>query len=282
MSWTIEEKEFVILNYTTMGATQCAKKLNRVPNTVTCLARRLGIKRIHEHLVHNIDDFLTITRPEIAYFLGFMWADGTSNCNTLSCEFLSTDAIELIPLFQTIADCWITNRKREGRSEQTTVRIVDKRLMGFLKKTDFLQKSGGSPNKLLSTIPVELHPFWFRGLWDGDGNWYHNEKSIIATLAGCYEQNWDFAETLLGKLNVKYQIRRDIRPNGKSSVIRTWGLDGPRKLAEFMYSSLQEIGLSRKKVNAIHIINRKRKPRAVLLERDSLGKFMPRSKVGDV
>jgi hypothetical protein len=125
--------------------------------------------------------------------------------------------------------------------------------MNFLIENDYDKKSYTSANKILSKIPNEIKHYWFRGLIDGDGCFYHYTPKKGSTLrqfvlTSTYEQDWTYFENLCKELEIKYTIKRIKNIKSASSVIRITNKKGIKKLGEYIYQNFKKdsIGLIRK------------------------------------
>ena len=100
----------------------------------------------------------------------------------------------------------------------------------------------------------ELQLFFLRGLIDGDGNFYLNEKDKYGqfTLASNINQDWTYLQNYLKEFNP--HINTSEKKSGKSSVLRITGKDNITKFIKFLkYDSIQ-IGLNRKIEKALSIL----------------------------
>ena len=152
-TFTKKEIEFLKENANSFGAYVCSIKLNRSFTTVVAKLRRENIpykykktnktKEEIEKLEFKEDDKLFIdfnfnttnTPKELAYFLGFFWADGTINSEKyVHIEIASEDGKELQTIFSKLCNSfYISYRKREGRKEQMSFFYKDEKFCNFLK-----------------------------------------------------------------------------------------------------------------------------------------------------
>ena len=130
------------------------------------------------------------------------------------------------------------------------IHTSNKLLVNFLIKNNYGPHNIKSADRILKNIPSHLYKYWYRGLIDGDGCWYINEKNYNYqfSLAGSYKQDWSYFEHLLNKLKIKYSVQRRIQNNNKSSCIRITNKHGIIKLGNFIYNNykIDNIGLKRK------------------------------------
>ena len=94
--WNQEEDDFILKNYPLKGKIYCAENLKRSPHNIQSRASKLkcytdpevaslnrsnsqknnSYNRQNSDFKVNIEKFLDIKTKEVAYFLGFFWADG--------------------------------------------------------------------------------------------------------------------------------------------------------------------------------------------------------------
>jgi hypothetical protein len=259
--WSEKDIEFLKENYPRKGKDFCSKVLGRSGSSVFKKANRLGItvdkdvKSINNKVAQikhqndrsnddfnvNIEQFISIKKPEIAYLLGFLWADGYITRNEIRLEIVKKDMTDIKKVLDSIGTWTYSDRQRKNWQVVTRATTSNKKLMLFLKENDYDKKSYVSADKILSKIPDELKHYWFRGLIDGDGNIYPPKKRI--SISGSYDQNWFFIIDLCSMMDANCNIYKIDKIN-KSSVIEINGTNGC-KFGEFIYSGLI-FGLSRK------------------------------------
>jgi hypothetical protein len=172
---TTEQETVIREYYSTKGLAFCARLLGLSKSFISKHANFLGIKTKAEQTYAFLDQFLDIKDPYVAYFLGFMWADGNIDYNSIRLEISDTDAQELKPLFGKIGVWKTSSRQRYKKGKKfgslmTCFRLSDKKLASLLRDCDYKIKSTVSPNKILNKIPSDLHKYFWRGYLDGDGN----------------------------------------------------------------------------------------------------------------
>lgn len=200
----------------------------------------------------DIKQFLNIHKPEVAYFLGFLWADGYLNKNTneVSIGIISKDMDILFPTFKKIGIWNKYEYKRKKWQQQTEIKFSNFYIHEFLKNNDYLDKSTKSPEKILSKIPEELKHYFFRGLSDGDGCFYYHNSGIYQfSISGTYNQDWGAFNDLLKYLHVEnFKLKQTILKNSKSSAIRITNKKGVILFGNYIYKNYEydKIGLDRK------------------------------------
>ncbi len=223
------------------------------------------MSKTHQYKVEPTQ-FINVQTPQIAYLLGLLWADGyvkviyrksqRTPAYKIETTMVSEDLDTLIPLFNSVGKWCIYHRTRKKRKPQTTILTNNQPLVEYLQQNDYGVKSIESACKILSKIPTELHKYWFRGVSDGDGCFYVNEKNRQCqfSITSEYEQKWNYFESLLNKLNIKYGIQRLIRKKKnkkkptKHSSLRITSKIGVVGFGNYIYNGYTEdgIGLKRK------------------------------------
>jgi len=270
--WSIEDDNWLINNYKNLGPDKSASELglrkSQIENRVFKLNLKLptefknSLQSIKpENCNINPELFYNISTKEISYLLGLIWADGFLNPSkngknsNLGFTMVKEDIDIIKPTLELIGKWNYYERKQTVETWKSSINVItnNKRILNFLLDHDFDKKSYISADKILSKIPDDLKHYFFRGLIDGDGCFYHYrpEKGSTLrqfTLASSYEQDWSYFEELCKEKNIKYNIKRTIGKKSSSSVIRITNKDGILKLGEYIYKDFQEdnIGLVRK------------------------------------
>lgn len=199
----------------------------------------------------NENDIINITNEKIAYFLGFLWADGWVNKYSTNIEIKRSDYEQLENVFEFISDVPAKHTFPKGPGkEQSSICLCRKTISDFLIKNGYKNKSIISPKLILKKIPIKWHNYFWRGYFDGDGCLCIKNRTCV-TFWGSINQDWSEIINLYKKLNIKYyDIRKYIRKNGKhkSSCIEIRHISEVLKLCEYMYKNYEtdNIGLKRK------------------------------------
>lgn len=263
------EKEFIIDNYLLFGPKVVAKKLNRSDTTIVKFAKSQNLildrtKKLPEEDCPDFkydlvfyNRFLEEITPELAYWLGFFWADGTINREaSLIIEITQEDGEQLKEVFSSIFPFSVSYREREGRKPQMSFHIADKKVASLLKSLGKYPKSGESHEKIFNYLnSEELQVYFLRGLIDGDGNFYLNEKDKYGqfTLASNLDQDWTYLQKYLKSFNPHINISE--RKSGNSSTLRITGKDNIINFINYMKYDSIKIGLNRKTDKALEILN---------------------------
>lgn len=234
--WSPEEILFLKENYSHKGKIYCSEHLNREGSSVFKKASYLKLKvnsdvklvnnikaqnklqteRPNEDFNVNIEQFLDIKNPEIAYLLGFLWADGYIVRNEIRLEILKTDMDVIKPILDSLGKWNYYERKRKHWQHISRATTSNKRLVEYLKQHNYKEKSSYSADKILSKIPEHLRHYFFRGLVDGDG--FVDINRTRASISSSLEQDWSYLTNLSYKLDIKINIYKYTSKHSYSNV----------------------------------------------------------------
>lgn len=262
------EKEYILENYPKFGLKVVAEKLNRSLGTISKFAKEHNLI-IDKDKLPNIEapDFLVNLdfysrfedgiSNELAYFLGFFWADGTiaNNGSSLVIEIVKEDGEVLRKTFQEIFPFDESFRERPNRKPQMTFRVCDHKVGNLLKTLGKYPKSIENHKKIYKYLNnSNLWIYFLRGLIDGDGNFYINEKENYGqfTLASSFNQDWSFLLENLKEFNPN--IMQTSKTTGNSSILRITGRDNIIKFINYLKYTEITIGLTRKQEKALGIL----------------------------
>jgi hypothetical protein len=262
--YTELEEEIIRNNYEKYGAKYCAKLLNRDEYAVQMKAKRMNIKKKgrekHSSMQKiNPEQFWNIKTKEIAYFLGFLWADGyinyrqnkTSNCYKIAIEIKSQDMNQLSIIFNSLGEWAFSKRKRKEHWQETTTMSTNSQdIYMFLKSVGYDTKSNTEPALILQKIPENLKVYWWRGYFDGDGSISIGEyparwKSL--QFSSTFDYKWSELRKLLDELSIKkYNIQNYIHKTKKHKSSK-FIIQNKTEIIKFInFLSKSEIGLERK------------------------------------
>lgn len=198
--------------------------------------------------------FEKIEKPEIAYILGLLWADGhirkcSKNSYFIAITAIKEDLLNLLSNFKLTGNWSIIDKKSQSNKKpQIIISITDSIIGKILCNLGYLEKSKISACNVLSIIPNHLQKYWWNGFFDGDGC-IHLQKGKYPTIsfAGSYDQDWTFVINMLNKLSINFQIYRQINKTGKNSVVIFSGKNNTRKFYNLIYFENNISKLERKK-----------------------------------
>lgn len=269
--WTVSEDAYLIDNYPLYGMSICAKHLglSKIQIKNRCTKLGLVLNEIYKINLNNskinINNFLNVTDPKIAYFLGLFWADGyitkpdTHHHKKSKITLLETDMNVLCDVFTSVGN-WNTFRIDRTKNnsnlkpyiELSTTNIL---LYEFLVKFKYHQKSNISMDGIFHHIPEHLRCYFLLGLIDGDGCVYYTPRHCNRiSIASSFNYDWSCIESIFQSLDIKYSIQRRIHTIGRSSSIIIYRLDSIKKLISYLWPNKYEFGLKRKYDKAQQIL----------------------------
>lgn len=251
---TEEQKQFILENHSKYTRRELGRLLKI--SHIKYYTDKLGIQFSRYYNNSNINQFKQVTDPVIAYFLGFLWADGSLIYRTkggkkyyhgISLELVKEDSIELESFIKEKFIYGISERKRINRRHQRTISISDSQFAEYLVSHGFDRKSFNFSSSLLQTIDSKILCYFWRGYSDGDG--YVGKSSV--QFSGNINFDWSILLDLLNELDVyKSAYRQYISPKTKNefSSIRFCRKDDRERFLKFIYQNYQndQIGLKRK------------------------------------
>lgn len=258
-----EEDDFLIKNAPIYGAQICADKLNRSVYGVRSRLSRLKVKSNKDKFITegdvsnlkfvstfkelNIDFSSSKTPKELAYWLGYFWADGYNRKdNYLIIEITREDGDNIQNIFMNLADFSIYTRKRDGRKEQISFAYRDKNISEFLKSLGKYPNSLESHKKILEYIPDNYLIYFLRGLIDGDGCWYLHKNILQFSIVAAYNFNWSNLQEKLNSIGLKTNVSNRASKHGNSSIIRATDSKNIKEFIKKLYKVNDGIWLNRK------------------------------------
>jgi hypothetical protein len=264
--WSENEISFLRIYYPDNGLQYCSEKLNISKDVVVSRIQKLGLKvsslrklevqktNSLKYLYPNEKLFIDLNRKDVAYIMGILWSDGYLNRITLSLEINKNDINNIKNVFFGLGEWdYKENIKRKNRKILSSISCHLGSILSIFENYGYTQKSKNSPN-FIEKLNGELMNYFLRGVIDGDGCFYINKKTNQTqfSLAGSYNQNWNYFTDILNSLNIKYNIKKSkIKKEGKihkSSVVRITKRNDIVKLGDFVYVNyeMDKMGLKRK------------------------------------
>lgn len=197
--------------------------------------------------------------PELSYYLGLFWADGYCRKDK-ECliEIVEDDGLDIEPILKKVYNFKIYKRSRKNRKNQMTYYIYNKELNDFFKNNGKYSNSFESHEKILNHLTDECKIYFIKGLIDGDGCFYFNQKHYLRQFSLCsnYNQNWEAIEKIFLEYKISYKIKRRLEKSGNSSFILVSDKNSMKNLINLLYfENIKIDGLHRKKDKALQILN---------------------------
>lgn len=197
--------------------------------------------------------------PELSYYLGLFWADGYCRKDK-ECliEIVEDDGLDIEPILKKVYNFKIYKRNRKNRKNQMTYYIYNKELNDFFKNNGKYSNSFESHEKILNHLTDEYKIYFIKGLIDGDGCFYFNQKHYLRQFSLCsnYNQNWEAIEKIFLEYKISYKIKKRLEKSGNSSFILVSDKNSMKNLINLLYfENIKIDGLRRKKDKALQILN---------------------------
>ncbi len=211
--------------------------------------------KFDENIFKNIKDVNFI------YYLGLLWADGHNREYATIIAMKREDFNDIKHIFDNIDGIEFSYKDRYENIEkwkpQKCIRVYRKSFCDFLRKNDYNEKSHKSADKILSLIPKNKRKYFFRGIIDGDGCFYHKGSAKQFSISSSVNQDWSYVTELFDSLGIeKYSIRRVKRIKQSWSLIRISNIHDMKKLCDYIYDDVTDnIFLKRKYEKYIGILN---------------------------
>lgn len=261
---TKEQIEFIKINYPNKGSKYCVENLKLSKSTISTIARRIGIKVNDDIKIKNmsrdiidINDYINISNPRIAYIFGLIWTDGTvvfsnnkSKTPIIKHTCVDYDCISSDLIFKSLnwRNFKSNNDKSIGKNRMSTNWVSNRELGEYLIENGYRDKNNGT---FIYKNFDEYTSHFLRGIFDGDGcitisNSKSKYKQTAIYFSSSSEQNWDYLCEILDKIEVRYKIRKNIDNIGESSQLYINNSESIYNLCEFMYKDSVNIRLERK------------------------------------
>lgn len=251
MKYTEQENQFLRENYRKLSIAEIATVLNRKDFTVIARASKMGLKR-KDSFDYESGFNLTesLINPKFIYLLGYIWADGHLRREAkrfgLSMELKSEDGEKLKDLFLSVAPMRHRLFKKKNGYETTAFYCRNKQLCVFLGENDFSEKSECEPTKVLSVIKDELHIFFWKGFFDGDGSIAPTNRYRTVAFSGPFDYQWVELTKFFLKLEISLHFKKNICRYGNHSQAKFWKRDWVEKFFRLIYPHGYDFGLKRK------------------------------------
>lgn len=190
------------------------------------------------------DNFFKIWTPDMAYVLGFWWADGYMRKRVSGSSFIYG-----FGLCQQTKDKYILKKILNAMGSNNPICIPKSRpdCSHFEINSkiifDDLIALGGSPNKSKSirmpSVPQEFIGDFIRGLFDGDGSISINKKYKTTKHAYICSGNIDFIndlKTILDNFGINGIVDDNANPNSICYLLR-FNVEQIKKLGRLMYKA---------------------------------------------
>lgn len=250
-----EEESFIKENYAERGGPFCVESLNGkfLLSQIHHFARKNNLKRIVTKKF-DVNTLKIVDRPETAYYLGLLWADGhvSKEGESITIKVVEDDGLHFLSFIKSLGEFSVYSYSAKNRARRhMTIGIFNKDIGSYLLSMDFGNKSQATPNKILSTIPNEFKSYFWLGFFDGDGSIYSQGNGFHITFSGSHEQDWTDLYLTLEALGCKFKLKqyKNKEFGHQSSAVRMSHAEDVEKFCEYIYSNYDKggIGLPRKR-----------------------------------
>ena len=193
--------------------------------------------------------------PEWAWFLGYMWADGSFYRDiSWALELKSDDFEDIWPTLQKIGFMSFTERMRQGKYIQRA--LNGSKCIKFFARYGYTDKSVDSPRKIWEILDFTQRRLFMRGLFDGDGSYSNNGKGGRITMNGPKNYDWNFLLDFfkangIGVPCIERKTRLQKGKDRSYSILSWCNRYDIAQIVKLLYTDNLEIGLSRKQIKTL-------------------------------
>lgn len=251
--YSTNQAEYVLSHVNDQTIDQLSKAIGKSRKSLFTFLRNHGItQETHPALCDvPLPQFISVTTTEVAYLLGFLWADGhvcaANNGIVVDCVKDDMDVLE--PVFDRTGVWRKASMSRQGKRPSRVFRTYNPALCAYLGSCGYQSKATRSQEAILSTIPSHLHRFFWRGYFDGDGCIYISPRTTAkVSIAGSYDQDWTSFKRLAVQLGIPTQVTKRHDKRSRSSTIFVLGQHNILAFLRWIYQGFDtdRIGLKRK------------------------------------
>lgn len=203
---------------------QIGKKINRTKSAVQNKAKELGLKR-ESKFDFNKEAFSKIDNQDIAYWIGFIYADGyvwidkKTRHYELGIELAKRDCEHLKKFNKFLnGNLQVKYRMREGLvdkskiNEMSIIKLYSKQIVQDLISYGVIpNKTYESNENILNNIPNQFKIDFIRGFLDGDG-WITKKGKRF----GMCSVNIELLKGIQRYLNIEYGIKSILNLSGRA------------------------------------------------------------------
>lgn len=240
-------RTFIASNYPTKGGRYCADQLGVSYASVNLFASRNKIRTTHRRYRDNVDmsDFTSMTKPEVCYFLGLLFADGWIDHKRVNLSLIKEDFDTVREILSRVyKKATLYDRERPPWKTSTNLTLSSVKLAEFIRCHGFK----GNNFECLRYVPIGNVKYFMRGYVDGDGHIKHkkigNYHKNIVELASTYDFDWSVLEQTFKKLGIRHTVRRYVSPKGhKSSCLVMKACPSILAFCDFIYDGFEVDGM---------------------------------------
>jgi hypothetical protein len=267
LEWTESMTEALLKRYEQDGAVKLADELGVALRTVHRRAAELGLRtngghrdwgrRRAEACVSCDTSFFDAWSPDMAYVLGFLFADGTvSTKGTAIAVNIASRDESVLEFIKTKLNSKHKIGRREGRLDKRTGmtnRPQSGLVLSSTKLVEGAKRRGLLPRKTYNDdpfpdVPDNMLSHFTRGYLDGDGCVSVSAKDVChISFVGSPRFIEGLRDRLVKLLGVKTPAVGSQGRDTKWAVIKWYGIEDLFKFKEFLYPSTDIFCLARKR-----------------------------------
>ncbi len=252
--WTEAEDQWLRLNHATQTYKQAAQHLQCNTNQIMGRVSHLGLSKLRDYAALK-SGLARMKSPEIVYLLGYLWADGylrKSRPYQVSLTINVDDANSIRDIVQSTGEwCETLNRANDcgGRKNAALTKFyaTSKELCVWFERMGFHGKSINGPVQLLASIPTDLHHYFWRGYFDGDGCICSTSsgRAMCISFTAAAQQDWGELAQQLTAIGVHFSVSVNRARRGSNSTLRIWRKADVFKTMAYLWNG-HKFGLRRK------------------------------------
>lgn len=210
--WTQEEVEIASEMYKTKEAKEISKVIGRNENAIRTKMQKLGIKKEDKFNKHYFD---IINSADKAYWIGFIWSDGsvihrwrskTQEEYDFKLSLKDSDYEHLEKLNKCLDGRYKINfydsSSTFGKFIECRLLIVNNYFGKILEEKYGIFSYRTDASKLINSIPKEYAKDFIRGLLDADGSFSGNKDNNFLLRFGAGEDILDYINDILIEYNL--------------------------------------------------------------------------------
>jgi len=223
-------------------------KSYNIPRRSKSNARKLAVAqgKIIGHSRNYVNEkFFDKWSDEMAYVLGFLYADGCITHNTISASQKEPEI-----LFKVLKAMDSNCKVRESNTREIfAFHLCDEYLSNSAREKGLIERK--SLTMTYPNIPEEYERHFIRGLWDGDGSIMIGKNGYPSVSFVC--GSLEFITMLKERLEYHGMRVGNVNPDHNAYKIRLSGFEQCDKMGNFFYLGVDELYLNRKHEKSLMI-----------------------------
>lgn len=262
------EIDYIRVHYPSEGGRACAEALRCKVKRIYGITHKIGLKHTSEEIGlitsranqrkdedHDVRfvQFIHLERPEVAYLLGYMWADGYVRRNKarayiFSLAIVKKDYEVIKDVLDRLGHWRIHSFINAAGTPSVAIQTSNIPLIKWLLEMDYGVKLYVAPTKIVNYISEVLRHYFWRGYMDGDGHFRIGGGLYHFSFTADYLYDWIGHTSLLDTLGIQYKISHRIQKEGRKSDVVCSNMAGTYAFGRYIYANreVDGIGLDRK------------------------------------